>query len=162
MRWGFQQTHPGHRAATRHGTRDPIPKILKETNRTFDSPFLPRQGEPCTSHYIKKWGLFVNFLQGWGPINPGPCLWIRPWEPYTCTVSIPTCHIPSAFWICWHVHDHDDVSQVTSPSLWTQGKGSPLLCIQYNDVTGIPSCNHACLMLCIRFHGHAWQTHCFN
>ncbi len=38
--WGLQQTHPGLRAATRHGVRDPLVR------------FLLRQGEPGTSHYI--------------------------------------------------------------------------------------------------------------
>ncbi len=34
-RWGLQQTHPGLRAATRHGVRD----FKKKTNRSFDPPF---------------------------------------------------------------------------------------------------------------------------
>ncbi len=46
-RWGLQQTHPGLRAATRHGARDP-----------FDSLFLLRQGEPGTSQYI----IFNSFV----------------------------------------------------------------------------------------------------
>ena len=40
-RQGLQQTT---RAATRYGAR--------ETNRTFDSPFLLRQGEHGTSQYV--------------------------------------------------------------------------------------------------------------
>ncbi len=53
-RRGLQRTA---RAATRHGARDPLvrPQVdqnfKKGTNRTFDSPFLLRQGEPGTSQY---------------------------------------------------------------------------------------------------------------
>ncbi len=53
-RRGLQQTT---RAATRHGARDPLvrPQVdqtYRETNRTFDWPFLLRQGEPGMSQYI--------------------------------------------------------------------------------------------------------------
>ena len=42
-RWALQQTHPGLRAATRHGVRDfsnkYLEKFSKETDRTFDPLF---------------------------------------------------------------------------------------------------------------------------
>ncbi len=65
-RWGLQQTHPGLRAATRHGVRDPLvrstpnltiladndlQKILIEKQTAHLIRFLLRQGEPGTSQY---------------------------------------------------------------------------------------------------------------
>ncbi len=66
-RWGLQQTHPGLRAATRQGVRDPLVhsqvdylaittyKKFKKRKRTVHLiRFLLRQGEPGTSQYYMK------------------------------------------------------------------------------------------------------------
>ncbi len=45
---GSPTNHPGLRAATRHGVRDPLVRSQVETDHTFDM-FLLRQGEPGTS-----------------------------------------------------------------------------------------------------------------
>ena len=51
-----QDTGPGISKLDNHLDK----KILKGTNRTFDSPFLLRQGEPGTSQYIFPRNLFVR------------------------------------------------------------------------------------------------------
>ncbi len=60
-RWGLQQTHPGLRAATRHGVRDPLTilamttyKNLKKKQTVHLIRLLLRQGEPGMSQYIYK------------------------------------------------------------------------------------------------------------
>ncbi len=56
---GSPTNHPGLRAATRHGARDPLVRLQVQTDGTFD-PFLLRQGEPGTSQYIE--GPIYNVL----------------------------------------------------------------------------------------------------
>ena len=53
---GSPTNHPGSDKTRDQGCFGPSTggPDLKETNRTFDSPFLLRQGEPGTSQYITK------------------------------------------------------------------------------------------------------------